>query len=307
MRRSAQSANAAVSRRAVSRVQLRSDRAPLPNCSPSPRAPRRSPSGKPQPASLPPQDHSPETPSFWPRNPGTRPLAAPPRAWRTANLPCPGFPLPKHPKSSRPILQLFTGIHPRIPPNRPSILKVGQAGYPWGPPATEPSSDTRATDMSTLRQIEANRRNAQKSTGPTLCHRQNRSHTHPARRTRPAGPPAADSTPFTQSYFTPNWLRSVDPHSPPPPPRPPRAPAGPRRAGPRPCRYPARSGSPHWRANGSFPHFHAAHSQPCTNRNDGEWFRKLKSAVRNDRENHSYVVQVDRKGGGCVQNSEIPE
>src|ERR1035438_10226172 len=36
-----------------------------------------------------------------------------------------------------------------------------------GSPATEPSSDTRATHMSTLRQIEANRRNAQKSTGPT--------------------------------------------------------------------------------------------------------------------------------------------
>src|ERR1039457_2217787 len=51
--------------------------------------------------------------------------------------------------------------------NRPSILKVGQAGYPLGPPATEPSSDTRATDMSTHSQIEANRRNAQKSTGPT--------------------------------------------------------------------------------------------------------------------------------------------
>src|ERR1035438_764617 len=80
--------------------------------------------------------------------------------------------------------------------------------------------------MSTLRQIEANRRNAQKSTGPPLCHRQSRSHTHPARRTRPAGPPAADSTPFTQSYFTPNWLRSVDPHSrPPPPPVPPPPPA----------------------------------------------------------------------------------
>src|ERR1039458_7140709 len=102
---------------------------------------------------------------------------------------------------------------------------------------------------------------------PHLCHRQSRSHTPPARRTRPAGPPAADSTPFTQSYFTPNWLRSIDPHSRP-------APAG---ACQYLCRYPPRSGSPHSRANGSFTHFHAAHSQPCTNRNDGEWFRKLKS------------------------------
>src|ERR1035438_1065664 len=56
---------------------------------------------------------------------------------------------------------------PPNPPNRPPILKVRQAGYPWGPPATDRSSDTRATHMSTLRQIEANRRNAQKSTGPT--------------------------------------------------------------------------------------------------------------------------------------------
>ena len=167
MRRSAQSANAAVSRRAVSRVQLRSDRAPLPNCSPSPRAPRRSPSGKPQPASLPPQDHSPETPSFYSAHPATYALTAQNRALAHRKLAMPRIPIAQTSKIFAPYSSTIYRYSTPNPPNRPSILKVGQAVYPLGPPATEPSSDTRATHMSTLRQIEANRRNAQKSTGPT--------------------------------------------------------------------------------------------------------------------------------------------
>ena len=89
--------------------------------------------------------------------------------------PCPGapqtcstrIPIAQTSKIFAPYSSTIYSYSPPNPLNRPSILKVGQAGYPLGPPATERSSDTRATDMSTLRQIEANRRNAQKSTGPT--------------------------------------------------------------------------------------------------------------------------------------------
>ena len=69
-------------------------------------------------------------------------------------------------------------------------------------------------------------------------------------------------------------------HRPPFPPRPSRRP--PRRIPA--CRrlsvplpLPSALRSPHWPATGSFTRFHAAHSRPCTNKNDGEWFRKLKS------------------------------
>src|ERR1039457_5282545 len=66
------------------------------------------------------------------------------------------------PLSVTPTFKLFTRLfsitysyYPPIPRNPSSILKAGQA--PRLPGAT----------MSTLRQIEANQRNAQKSTGPT--------------------------------------------------------------------------------------------------------------------------------------------
>src|ERR1035441_7860055 len=82
-------------------------------------------------------------PAFHPRitllkprhfTPPTQPLTpSPPKTvpWRSANLPCTGFPLPKHPKSSRPILQPFTGIHPGIPQIAPLSSKWDRLGTPW--------------------------------------------------------------------------------------------------------------------------------------------------------------------------------
>ena len=89
------------------------------------------------------------------------------RALAHRKLAVPRIPIAQTSKIFAPYSSTIYSYSPPNPLNRPSILKVGQAGYPLGSPATERSSDTRATDMSTLRQIEANRRNAQKSTGPT--------------------------------------------------------------------------------------------------------------------------------------------
>src|ERR1035437_8831471 len=62
----------------------------------------------------------------------------------------------------------FSTTYRHSPPNprsRSPILEVGQAGRPYGPPSG--SACQSEPLMSTIRQIEANRRNSEKSTGPT--------------------------------------------------------------------------------------------------------------------------------------------
>src|ERR1017187_4550919 len=56
-------------------------------------------------------------------------------------------------------------LPPPNPPSRSAIFKVGQAPRPV---------HLQESEMSTLRQIEANRRNARKSNRPRLCNRQSR-------------------------------------------------------------------------------------------------------------------------------------
>ena len=98
---------------------------------------------------------------------------------------------------------------------------------------------------------------------------------HPTCRTRPTGTPTADSTPFTQSHFTPNWLRSIDPHS--------------RRPYSQPDRSPA-----------STSHTRSLVRTKMMENGSGS----CSPAVRNGLENHSYIVQIARKSGGCVRSTE---
>src|ERR1019366_1477031 len=73
----------------------------------------------------------------------------------TANAECLG-PIASNIKNLYPLFPATYSPPHRNPQYRSSILKVGQAS----------GLSTRDLHMSTLRQIEANRRNSQKSTGP---------------------------------------------------------------------------------------------------------------------------------------------